>query len=135
MIINESKSNYFNIETTGMDKYDNILNNPVDAENKLNRTYKIRWMHPSEYIARCARDIFNCDFDRLFDDRNDKKISKYSKMMKNGDKFDMPIINYAEHQQEGLHRSIAALRLSDEDLIPVMVIYNKVPIGKFKPVR
>lgn len=135
MIINERNSSYFLTDTTGMDKYDNVLHNLEKSKDTLNFAYKIRWMHPSDYILRCARDIFKIDYQRLFDNRNDHKISKYAKMMKSGVQFDMPVINYAEKQQEGLHRAIAALRLSKEDYIPVMVIYNNVPIGKFKPKR
>lgn len=135
MIINESNSQYFRVDTTGMDKYDNILNNHDTSKNTNNLTFKIRWMHPSDYILRCARDIFNTDYDKLFDNRNDHKISKYAKMMKRGVQFNMPVINYAEHQQEGLHRAISALRLNDKDYIPVMVVYKNVPISKFKPKR
>ena len=133
MIINESNCNYFDTTTTGMDKYDDILNHPDYYKLVKNITFKIRWMHPSEYISRCARDIFNVSYDRLFNNRNDYKIDKYSKEMKSGEKFDMPILNYSEHTQEGLHRAISAMRLNDEDYIPVMVLYNNLPLHRFVP--
>lgn len=135
MILNESNSSCFNIKTTGMQKYDDLLNNKEYYEDTQNLTYKIKWMHPSSYIKRCARDIFNVDYDRLFNNRNDHKISKYAKMMRNGEKFDMPVINYSTHNQEGLHRAISAMRVSDKDFIPVLVVFNKVPLNKFIPSR
>lgn len=133
MIINESNSNCFNTKTTGMDKYDHILNNPEYHRDVDNLTYKISWMHPSEYIMRCAKDIFNITYDRLFNNRNDGKIDGYAEKMKSGVKFDMPMLNYAQKSQEGLHRAIAAMRVNDNDYIPVMIVYHSTPMHKFKP--
>lgn len=136
MIINESvKSSKFKLDTTGMDKYDAILHDKDYSESHDNLTYKIRWMKPCNYVMRCARDIFNVDYNRLYNNRFDNKVYKYKNMMKDGTQFDMPVINYATHNQEGLHRAISAMILDSEELIPVMVVTNKVPIGQFIPDR
>lgn len=135
MILNERNCNFFKLDTTGMDKYDDIMDNPEINIDKRNLAYVIKWMRPSEYIYRCAKDIFKVDYHRLFDNRNDSKISKYSQMMKDGVKFDMPMLNYAMKSQEGLHRAIAAMNINKDNLIPVMIVYYNVPIGKFIPRR
>ena len=128
MIINENHSRYFKLDTTGIEKYDHLLNNLEHDQIDKNWTYRIAWMRPNDYITRCARDIFNVDYDKLFDTRHDNKIYKYQLMMQDGTQFDMPVLNYATRNQEGLHRSIASMRNSEEDLIPVMIVYNKKPV-------
>ena len=135
MIINESKSksSKFLLDTTGMDKYDHIMHNKEYHEANDNLTYRIAWMKPCNYVMRCARDIFGVSYNRLYQNRFDNKVYKYKNMMKNGEQFDMPVLNYATHNQEGLHRSIAAMILDPEELIPVMVVYNKMPLDQFIP--
>lgn len=135
MILNEKNCKFFNINETGMSDYDDILNNPIDNSDNKNLAFIIKWMRPSEYIYRCAKDIFRVNYNRLFNHRNDYKIKKYSDMMKNGIKFDMPMLNYAMKSQEGLHRAIAAMNINKDNLIPVMIVYYNVPIGKFIPTK
>lgn len=134
MILSESKnSKYFDTSTTGMNNYDDMIIREDYYRIVKNLVFVIKWMKPSNYIRRCADDIFNVTYERLLDHRSDSKISKYSEMMKSGIKFDMPIINYSKHSQEGLHRAIAAMSINEDELIPVMVIYDGVPLHKFTP--
>lgn len=100
-------------------------------ENK-NRTGEIVMMSPSEYIDECADKIFS---DRVTseelkeqryaskDENNGSLIDSYTKAMKSGDKFPLCYLNYADNQQEGLHRMMAAGILYGWDRnFPVLVV-------------
>ena len=86
-------------------------------QTEKNRNGEIVMMSPNEYIQECATAIFNGRVtpDGLksqryasHDENGEHLITKYASDMKSGDKFPLCYINYANGQQEGLHRMMAA---------------------------
>lgn len=111
--------------------YDDFLN---DKELKYHQTHKNRtgeivMMSPNEYFNECTNKIFsqknNLTFDKLLKSRryDEDKNSEYANAMRNGAKFPLCYINYADHQQEGLHRMMIAGDIYGWDTeFPVLVV-------------
>ena len=112
--------------TTDTSYYDNFLN-PKDLEymrKNKNRDGEIVMMTPDEYFEG-ASEIFNRrhSASELVDQRSDKYTNQYVEDMKNGDKFPLPYLNFADPGQEGLHRMLAAKRIFGPDVkYPVLVV-------------
>jgi hypothetical protein len=106
--------------------YDNFLNEK-DLEymrKAKNRDGEIVMMTPDEYFEY-ASEIFhhNSSPSDLVDQRSDKYTDQYVKDMKNGDKFPLCYLNFADPGQEGLHRMLAAKRAFGPDVkYPVLVV-------------
>ena len=83
-------------------------------------------MSPKEYMQRIAYDIFGSTMERTAIDSVDRAaVEKYAKMMKEGTKFHVGYINYADRGregQEGRHRALAAYMLG----------YDKIPVWIFR---
>lgn len=117
--------------TTDTSYYDNFLNEK-DLEymrKAKNRDGEIVMMTPDEYFEG-ASEIFNHrhSASELEDQRSDKYTDQYVEDMKNGDKFPLPYLNFADSGQEGLHRMLAAKRAFGPDVkYPVLVVtvYNQ----------
>lgn len=99
--------------------YNNFLNAKDLAymQKAKNRTGDIVMLSPNKYFEACAKDIFNGrhsiddikhqrEYSKFKDGRS--LIATYTDDMKNGDKFPLCYINYADNSQEGLHRMYAA---------------------------
>jgi hypothetical protein len=115
----------FNLNDTGMSYYNNFLN---DKDAKYMKYAKgkigtIQYMPPDVYIEKCAYDIFNSTVEKTLRGINDINIDKYAEQMKNGEKFDLPVLDYADKTQEGRHRALAMKKLG-VDLMPVLVVRN-----------
>ena len=112
--------------TTNTSYYDNFLNEK-DLEymrKAKNRDGEIVMMTPDEYFEG-ASEIFNHrhSASELVDQRSDKYTDQYVEDMKNGDKFPLPYLNFADPGQEGLHRMLAAKRAFGADVkYPVLVV-------------
>lgn len=110
--------------------YDNFLNEK-DLEymrKAKNRDGKIVMMTPDEYYKEASK-IFRRNSDRNTDvaslvrQRSNEYTDRYVEDMKNGDKFPLPYLNYADNSQEGLHRMLAAKRAFGQDVkYPVLVV-------------
>lgn len=106
--------------------YDTFLTDPSYMEDKYNLKGEIKMMSPNEYYAECAEKIFNTNVEHLKAGRSRQKdslqeikdvIVKYKRTV-----F-LPYINYAEKQQEGLHRMMVAGDLFGWDhKFPVLVV-------------
>ena len=79
-------------------------------QKNKNRTGEIVYMSPDEYFRECATKVFGISQKELEAQRsaNTDTIIKYISDMKSGDVFPLCYINYADKQQEGLHRMMAA---------------------------
>ena len=109
--------------------YDDFLN---DKELKYhqtqkNRTGEIVLMSPNEYFQECADKIFSgrTSVEGLLNSRRYDKSSNanYEKAMRSGAKFPLCYLNYADHQQEGLHRMMIAGDIYGWDTkFPVLVV-------------
>lgn len=83
-------------------------------------------MTPEQYIHECAHYIFtNSTMEKVTRGRvGDSETEEYAKMMREGTKFYTPYLNYADEQQEGLHRAVAAY-MNGIEKIPVIVVGHR----------
>lgn len=78
-------------------------------------------MSPKEYLERCAFEIFDgATIESTIHGTEAANVEKYTKMMRDGVKFDTPYLDYVGEGQEGRHRALAAYNLGIEK-IPVVV--------------
>lgn len=108
--------------------YDDLIDDPEYMKRKYNLKGEIVKMSPNEYFSDCATYIFPTSTVELLKqsrggDKEDieylkKLITEYKK------RLFLPYINYAEQQQEGLHRMYAAGELFGWDhKFPVLVVH------------
>lgn len=120
----------FRLDKTGMSAYDDVLENiKADQDGYLtdgNNAY-IAEMSPVEYMDRCAIEIFEkSHYVNLIGGIEPiGSVERYAKMMKEGTKFNLPVLNYETKNQEGRHRALAAY-LNGIDKIPVLIIPNQM---------
>lgn len=108
----------FKTDDTGTSYYNDILTGERRSKSYLAE------MSPKEYIKRCAFDIFdNATIESTIHGTNSDNVAKYTKMMAEGTKFDLPYLNYQSQNQEGRHRALAAYNLGIEK-IPVLIVEN-----------
>lgn len=118
-------------KVTGTSFYDNLITKPDYMREHENMVGEIKYMTPLEYYKECS-DIFSNDKhfvsvedlkrqrshdSRIIDELTDI-VSKYHT------KLYMPYLNYAEKQQEGLHRMLAMANLFgwSNEKFPVLII-------------
>lgn len=114
----------FTTKSTGIPFYDNFLDKNDIAYMRKHKHLDgyIASMSPVDYLEGCA-DIFNSTLEvQIYSTQRDN-IEKYAKMMRNGTKFNMPVLNYAQNTQEGRHRAQAAYMNGIKE-IPVLIIVN-----------
>lgn len=79
-------------------------------------------MSPKAYIQEAAYNIFeDSSVEKVLRGRDARDVAKYMTMMEQGVKFHTPYLNFADKEQEGLHRAIAAYMLGLEE-IPVIIV-------------
>ena len=98
------------IKETGNEYFDN------------NEKSKIIEMSPDEYINECSKGM-NISRDEIIESRKNENLEKIKEKFKNGEKMNIPYLHYQnkDFNQDGLHRTIAAKELGDENL-PVLVL-------------
>ena len=89
-------------------------------EDLANGIGYIAEMSPTEYLERCAYDIFDSTYESTVLGANINSILKYAKQMSQGVEFDMGYLDYERKAQEGRHRAMAAELLGIEK-IPVYI--------------
>jgi hypothetical protein len=117
----------FKSDSTGLPDPDEILFNPSKAD--YFRDWKkwegeVVYMSPDEYIRKCKEGFLRIgEYGDIMAGRDVARARKYAEMMRNGEKFDMPILDYRRDwfSQEGIHRAWAA-QLLDLEEIPVGVL-------------
>ena len=106
--------------------YDDLISNPKRAEEKYNLKTKIVNMSPEEYYEECANKIFSTSVDSLKKSRatNKEALQEIEDIIVNHNtRVFLPYINYAENQQEGLHRMMVAAKLFGwNHKFPVLVV-------------
>ena len=116
------------VHKTGMSFYDEFLTSSGREylENKKNLSGKSVYMSPDEYYNKCATRIFNTTVEKLKQEREaDKrtlaKLKNVLQVYKR--KLCMPMINYADRGQEGLHRMYVIGELYGwNHKVPVLVV-------------
>jgi hypothetical protein len=106
--------------------YDQLFTNPDYMAREENLKGHIVMMSPREYYQNCAYRIFNSSVESLkhsrsldskVNDRIREIITKYKR------KVFLPYLNYAEKNQEGLHRMLVAAELFGWDHeFPVLIV-------------
>lgn len=119
--------NYFKTDSTGIPTPDDILfGDPEYFATRKGVVGEVTQMSPDDYIQKCIQGFrTQGETGDIVSSRSPKLINKYAKMMKDGVKFDMPILDYRdEFSQEGLHRALAAKKLN-ASTIPVAILKRK----------
>ena len=121
--------NVVDLNHTGMSFYDQFLRTSEleylrDVKNLKGTIVK---MTPKEYYQDCAYKIFNTSTEKLKRERGeyDRHIIEKLKNVVNiyKRKLCMPMINYADRGQEGLHRMLAIAEMFGWDHeVPVLVV-------------
>lgn len=88
-------------------------------EDFINGKGFIAEMTPQEYLHRISYDVFHSSYSYTARGVDTDRVQLYAKMMKNGVKFDMPLM-VTDEGQEGRHRAMAAY-LAGIQKIPVYV--------------
>ena len=117
------------VPDTDMPYYNQFLSkkNLAYMQSVKNLTGDIVLMSPNEYYAECVANIFH-GRSSLEDVKLSRKSSsgpyaEYLDAMRRGDKFPVPVLNYADDGQEGLHRMMVAGDLYGWDTkFPVLVV-------------
>ena len=115
---------YFTTTTTGMSGYDDYLQKSYQSTLARQgiKAY-VAEMTPKEYLERSARQVFKTTYEQQVLATLSGNVPKYTKMMKQGVKFHMPVLNLRDgHEaQEGRHRAVSALLLKSTK-IPVLIV-------------
>jgi len=123
------KSNHFDTTTTGRPTPDEIMFTAKDYHrDRKKKEGVLQWMSPDAYIDACKEGFRSVgETGNIESGRDPAIVDKYAKMMQDGVKFHLPILDYRgyhgemDFSQEGLHRVMAARQLGDER-IPVAVL-------------
>lgn len=113
--------------------YDNMMDNPDYFREKKGRIFRIAYMTPEEYLHKCydmhstlsqraGRKMYSYE-DYIASMVIPRLADEYAEKMKKGEKFPMPVIDYARNEQEGRHRAVAAQKINCGK-IPVMEVYE-----------
>lgn len=114
---------------TGFSYYDDFLDEKELAykQKAKNRTGEIIMMSPNEYFNDCSLYGFNhtVSVEDLKRQRrgNDISIEWLTNQLEQGEKFNLPYINYVDHAQEGLHRMmVLGDKYGWDTKFPVLVV-------------
>ena len=120
----------FTRRTTGMPHYDNILHNPDYMRKNKGLIGTVIEMSPDEYIERVAKG-FKSTPEEQVKWTAPNTVKKYAEAHKKGDKFPMPVLDYARKSfgQEGRHRALSAIHAGIQK-IPVLVVKDAPDVVK-----
>lgn len=127
----------FDITTTDMPYYDNMLRNPNYFKKQKGKTFEITYMSPQDYYEKIATGFWeDPQTQKYFHNYNNyrtlglekrlmpsnlKKIDQY---ITSGNKVPMPVIEYDNegmYAQEGHHR-VRLAEIKGIQKIPVMIV-------------
>lgn len=114
-------------DRTHISFYDQLFTNPDYMAEKENLKGHIEMLSPKEYFEECATKIFpNSSVDALVKSRSaDPRVLDEIKeiIVKYKRQVFLPYLNYAEQNQEGLHRMLVAAEIFGWDhKFPVLII-------------
>lgn len=134
--LNESFVDVFNQNKTGISFYDDVIDPKQKDYMKFEKgtVGRIEKMTAKQYFEVISKEVFGCTVSQARKGLSSSKIDKYSKMMKDGVKFNIPYINlhpYFGPSQEGRHRMAAMAKAFGEDAEGyVLVVEPYVPDDK-----
>jgi len=99
------------------------VQNPLYYMINKNKTEKLMYINPKQYIYRIAQGFGGLSYEDVVDSGvvNKDNITKYMESMKNGDKFPIGFYTEGSSGQEGRHRALALMGLGCEQM-PIVVI-------------
>jgi len=115
----------FNKKDTDLPFYNSMMKKPEYFNKIKKRKFKFIKLSPAEYMNECCK-IHKSELFLEESMISEEWVKKYLNDMKNGDKFPIPILDYADGVQEGRHRVECAKRLNIKK-IPVMIIEEVKP--------
>lgn len=111
--------------TTDISIYDNLLNNPQYYATEKGMQGRLMEISPDEALQMGA-EAHGISIEMELRDINEELVLKYVNMMKAGEKFPMPVVDFVARTQEGRHRLLAARELGREK-VPVLVVDKPMP--------
>lgn len=122
----EETPDYFNTTKTGTLHYDDMLKAPQYYKETKGKSVEIEYMTPDEFIERSAAARAKpTTIEEEMRHVDPERVEEYKQRALKGEKMPIPVIDKAEHTQEGRHRAMAAKELG-VDKIPVMLV-EQVP--------
>lgn len=112
----------FNLTTTDMPFYDNLLKNPDYYKRAKGLMGQIVRISPELYFALCAVMRKEKNLTGELSALLPEYIDKYAKAMRAGDKFPIPVLELLTNQQEGRQRVAAAQKIGLKE-IPVLLVF------------
>lgn len=112
----------FNLTTTDMPYYDNLLKNPDYYKRAKGLIGEIVFISPELYFALCAVMRKKKDLQGELRALIPEYIDKYAGAMLTGDKFPIPVLELLTNRQEGRQRVAAAQKIGMKE-IPVLLVF------------
>lgn len=112
----------FDLTTTDMPYYDNLLKNPDYYKRAKGLIGEIVRISPELYFALCAVMREEKSLKGELSALVPEYIDKYAKAMRAGDKFPIPVLELLKNQQEGRQRVAAAQKIGLKE-IPVLLVF------------
>ncbi|MEJ5329024.1 MAG: hypothetical protein WHT07_02585 [Desulfobaccales bacterium] len=100
----------FNLQTTDMPYYDNLLKNPQYFAREKGIVGCIEYMAPDAFLDKAGRTTFD-----------ENLVRKYATRVEQGKQMPLPILDIATKTHEGRHRALVAKAMGLE-LMPVLVV-------------
>lgn len=110
----------WNMWSTDLPYYDGLLKNPAHYRKAKGVTGAIEYFTADQYMDEAAK-FQNVTRQREYEMLDHDLVARYARKMETGDRFPIPVLDYAKQDQEGRHRAAAAARLG-ETRIPVLVV-------------
>lgn len=111
-------SDVFDLETTDIFFYDQILKNKND-----DYYFEIKFMNTDEYIGICSQ-FHDCSVENEYKMIDEDNLEHLLDVVKK-EKLPIPFLNFIKKEQEGRHRVVLAKRLGINN-IPIVCFYKKL---------
>jgi len=112
----------FDLTTTDMPYYDNLLKNPEYYRREKGLIGEIVRISPEVYFSLCAVMREEKNLKGELSALVPEYIDKYAKAMRAGDKFPIPVLELLRNEQEGRQRVAAAQKIGMKK-IPVLLVF------------
>lgn len=112
----------FDLTTTDMPYYDNLLKNPDYYRREKGLIGEIVRISPELYFALCAVMREKKNLKGELSMIVPELVDKYAKEMRAGTKFPIPVLELLRNEQEGRQRVAAAQKIGLKE-IPVLLVF------------
>lgn len=112
---------YFNLSTTDTTYYNDIMKKPEYMFWEKGLDGELKYMTPMNYYRECA-SMQKTSVNDQIKYVNTDTATEYKKMMMDGEKFPILIIDRESKTQEGRHRAFAVQSIDPYLLVPVLIV-------------